>query len=396
MKIDLRSLPTKILFVILFISLIEPNVIRNVSSAHSALMLMRYVGLLYSFIIFIRCSLFRNRMVLILCGFALFMGFTTLAYNAEFSDYSSTFTVLVMGSILTVYGIKTMPRFFIGMITTIFSLWIFLDGITYSDDGLYLNDNGQKMMFIGTKTSLSYYLFVGICLNFIFMRICSKRQQIYSYVLFGMTILGGVLYLTGMFISTTVMCLTLLVVFYIIVRRKNKASKGVLICGLPVGIVLNFLFIFNVAPSYLSFLIVDYLNEDVTLDGRTQIWDQALGYISQKPILGYGYSSGVKLDVWQEYNTSTHNFYLYMLLTTGVVGLILFMGIVAYVLYKAIRCYNSNIARFCALCIIIINIEAISESCCFNVMFFILLAIVGNINCILPLEHKRRLKIRAK
>jgi hypothetical protein len=147
MKIDLRSLPTKILFVILFISLIEPNVIRNVSSAHSALMLMRYVGLLYSFIIFIRCSLFRNRMVLILCGFALFMGFTTLAYNAEFSDYSSTFTVLVMGSILTVYGIKTMPRFFIGMITTIFSLWIFLDGITYSDDGLYL----QKLLLATTS-----------------------------------------------------------------------------------------------------------------------------------------------------------------------------------------------------------------------------------------------------
>lgn len=75
------------------------------------------------------------------------------------------------------------------------------------------------------------------------------------------------------------------------------------------------------------------------LTGRTEIWGLVLPYISERPILGYGYSGfwlgaskeSVEIDhIMRGWVTYSHNGYLEMQLTLGAVGLLLtlvFLGI---------------------------------------------------------------------
>ena len=74
-----------------------------------------------------------------------------------------------------------------------------------------------------------------------------------------------------------------------------------------------------------------FFQKDPTLTGRTLIWERAVEYIANSPILGYGYSGNFTLTngfILSSTGQSAHNYYLDLLLRGGLIQLLLHISIV--------------------------------------------------------------------
>ena len=74
--------------------------------------------------------------------------------------------------------------------------------------------------------------------------------------------------------------------------------------------------------------IADAFGKDLTFSGRTNIWDQLLPLVYDRPIFGYGFAAFRQPEVMEQYvelafdARSTHNTYLELALNIGVPGMI--------------------------------------------------------------------------
>lgn len=72
-----------------------------------------------------------------------------------------------------------------------------------------------------------------------------------------------------------------------------------------------------------AFIIEDIFNKDLTLTNRVSIWNRAIEMIKQKPLIGYGCGT---LDTLIG-DRNAHDFYLQILLQTGLTGFCLYVNI---------------------------------------------------------------------
>jgi O-antigen ligase len=90
-------------------------------------------------------------------------------------------------------------------------------------------------------------------------------------------------------------------------------------------------------------------NEVDTLTGRVPLWEQALGYVSERPVQGYGYDSFWTeehvMDFWKEQSWAVpdaHSAYIESALGLGVVGGLLFLLIVAVAIKRGLAEYKAT------------------------------------------------------
>lgn len=113
-----------------------------------------------------------------------------------------------------------------------------------------------------------------------------------------------------------------------------------------------------------------------TLTGRTSIWDQALPYISDRPVTGYGYGSFwttghlVEFAARQRWAVpDAHSAYLDMWLALGIVGVTLFVlvmtgGIVRSIVYHKVSMEPEYV--FLGGVLIFVAVAGMSESIVFK------------------------------
>jgi O-antigen ligase len=106
---------------------------------------------------------------------------------------------------------------------------------------------------------------------------------------------------------------------------KNKRSVLLILLFLIAVAIMLFVILIN----FNTFLSVN--DKDVTLSGRTLLWDSLWGFIKQKPLLGYGYGSFFSGEhretdlLWKVHDWSpvhAHNGYVQVLVHFGFIGLI--------------------------------------------------------------------------
>jgi exopolysaccharide production protein ExoQ len=94
-----------------------------------------------------------------------------------------------------------------------------------------------------------------------------------------------------------------------------------------------------------------FLNRDMTLTGRTNLWPMVLDQIRQRPLFGWGYAA-----TWQETDSGpsmiakilnwapghAHNEWLEITLQLGLVGAALVLSVIAVTVVRGVRCINAN------------------------------------------------------
>lgn len=173
----------------------------------------------------------------------------------------------------------------------------------------------NKVYFFGNYNSFINYFFPFIIIIYYLTE--EKKANIKILFLFGLLIIYGTYYFARSL--TSILVLSILIIYLLLFNTK-KTQK---IFNLNTYIFLIFLLFFGFVISRLgenlfSKLLVLF-NKDITLNGRTEIWNNAVTNILKNPVWGYGvYTSESRVVA------HSHNLILEILFRTGFVGGVLY------------------------------------------------------------------------
>ena len=379
MKIKKKTLIHFLMMLAMF-AILEPSAF-NGTLLHTVDGYIRTIAFLVSIPIYFIDKQFRNATENLLLAFILLMGLSTLTYFGSLTDDCSFFIrICVAAVVLIKYMFGQDPIRTCRDMGFMLSVFLVFDALTWVLPGLGNQVGASIRCFLGTKTTITYYLLPALAFDYAFYQICTKKQKRFGRLLFLMAIGGTFAYLIQMPISTTIVCLVLCIVLLRFSYKDNFALDFVSKYGLLITLIINIMFIAGMAGGIFNYIITTMLRESTDLTGRIQIWQMAFLYIAGRPILGYGMSTGIYLSVWQATNVSAHNLLVGILMKTGFVGAILFYGILFYFQMinrnKDIR--NKVLCLFMVGMIVILNIEGISEDFISYPVTFCMLSLIGN------------------
>ena len=140
----------------------------------------------------------------------------------------------------------------------------------------------------------------------------------------------------------------LAVAVFIYIAAVNRQLSRATINQRKVGVTLGSVFIaFSTIVTVVSIeFVVEILGRDISLSGRTDIWQGVLEMVKEKPMLGYGFFAAWRSDqlvyvlertfIW---TPSAHNSYIQCLVDLGIVGLVLFLGFLFQTCINWGKCY---------------------------------------------------------
>lgn len=216
------------------------------------------------------------------------------------------------------------PRKGLWCLYTFFSFCVLSNTISVFlfPDGLYYNEV-QRVPWCwilgGDNAAYTYYI------------IASTVAMLYSHYIKRRTTFICLLVWVSAFafvfnrqIATGIVCQILWLLLFLGFRFKwfRKLLNARYALYLAVG---SFIFVV-IGRKFILAPIVTALGRDITLTGRTIIWDTVLKVVSQSPILGYGVHDGGQFDrMFSLQVLGTHNYLLNLLFWGGAIAVILFV-----------------------------------------------------------------------
>lgn len=182
--------------------------------------------------------------------------------------------------------------------------------------------------FFGIRVEINQYIIYTIAFCW-FAVYTNSLNWIYAVV----TSIAGVYFVFQENVSTSLMGLAIFLAVIIISKIvKSEKMWRSLIILLVVAIVI-FAFVRN--TQVFEWLLVGVLKEDLTLNNRTVLWQQAIEQLKGMHwLFGFGYSPPFNLRLGGTYAVNhPHNQYLQMLYNYGIGGLALYLLMV----YKMVR-----------------------------------------------------------
>lgn len=175
--------------------------------------------------------------------------------------------------------------------------------------------------------------------------------------------------------------------------RSHAASRASLLVGASFAIVSLSLVFTTIAPG-----ILQLRGKDTTLSRRTDIWNSVWDAIITQPWQGYGIG-GVWSDPSVEPGQSiiqslgfpifhSHDGYLEILLTIGIVGLVLFAWLIASTMRMALANLNHDppFSVFVASFVTLVVVYTITEIAVFGIW----LALLSTLHCLLVRSAQHR------
>jgi exopolysaccharide production protein ExoQ len=132
--------------------------------------------------------------------------------------------------------------------------------------------------------------------------------------------------------ASVALCAAAYPVLYLL-KVKTKKTLPIWVPFIPLVAVAIVVALAN-ADVFLALL-----GRNSTLTGRTVIWNTAIEGIGRQPWFGHGFSS-----FWGRSMAHSHNGYLDILLDIGIVGLLLFAGMLTQTLSRALQLFQRGIS----------------------------------------------------
>lgn len=155
----------------------------------------------------------------------------------------------------------------------------------------------------------------------------SYRQRLMVWAMFALCLGLLIAARSATAICVISACLCLVPIYKGLRWNSQVLSATYIILGIAAGTVITI-----VVGNLES--VVGLFGRDVTLTGRTDLWEAVMSEIWQKPIFGYGYRAywrgwvGPSASMWQQFDwlpPHSHNGFLDLWLELGIVGLIIFL-----------------------------------------------------------------------
>lgn len=258
--------------------------------------------------------------------------------------------------------------------------YINLATIIFFPDGLYTNITVNWMF--GYK---NYY--IPFFWGFMIMALLYNYYEKYSirpYILISIMIITLILV-----DSTTSLFIMSAFVGLIFILRNGKAKFFNAVTFSIINIVIYILIVVVRIIDLFSFLIIDIFQKNMTLSGRTRIWNSVISLIKDKPILGWGVMSmdrSISL-IGLTTGTHAHNAILQYLYTGGVISLIAFILFNIFILRNLYKHKETFTAKVLTIALFLYYIGCLTETYS-NALTYIMYALADNIEYMLPYENE--------
>lgn len=318
-------------------------------------------------------------LALLLCGFVLA---TTLYHHGDMNLWWRKWFVFFITVLLTSYGCRHHPRSFIAAVFAVSFAYSLINvaSMALFPEGLYgssYTPQGDNF-FLGHRNNVYQVTILSIGAGFMLGAIRGKRY----YACGLMAIVVGIvqLYLAPSATSAVALAVMALFLAVIFVRKIRPLCNVFVFLGgyiaFYVAIVLGRM------QELAAPLIVDVLHKDLTLTGRTFIWDVALSKLCGKELLiGYGTSGYRELTIdWHPY-AHAHNEALNLALVGGLPSVFLMGALLVYPAVRLCRVITSKLAAMVALmigCFLVVGWTEVVDCA----PFFLALTL----GCCIPLE----------
>lgn len=158
-------------------------------------------------------------------------------------------------------------------------------------------------------------------------------------------------------------------------RYKKTYIKTILICviGISLGIVL-----FNI-QELVADLLIELLNKNASLTGRTDIWKIALVEIKEQWLFGHGFINQGNFVHLYNFIANAHNQWLQTMFYGGAIGCVIFYSIPIRGIKKIIKEMKTNSNIVIMLYILaVICIMCTTEIYMDNIYFYCFMLVINN------------------
>ena len=228
---------------------------------------------------------------------------------------------------------------------------------------------GEVIYFMGIRTRINDVAYIAIA---IFLVNCYYKNR-FSKTMLAVGFVSLVSFIFLEWVSTGLVSIAFMAIIIILAQKYADAYRSINKFIFIAPVIICFLvMIFNIQERF-SWLIVDILGEDLTLNGRTMIWGSVLNQLRGSDwIIGMGLNNGLTFTVGVHETGATHNQFLAILVNYGIVGLVAFLSMALSVF--SIKTDNKILYSIFTATIIVYFISGISEITCDTAYYIALLA----------------------
>lgn len=306
------------------------------------------------------------------------------------------------GELVTIVGIAALlfvtwgrdPLHFLTPACWVLSALLYINFATILlyPDGLYFtyyadSIRGNANWFLGYKNPLVRLTIPTLALCYIRDVQVAGRLRMRSLVLTGVAMSSVVL------VGSTngVIALTLFGLGVVLHRRGGPRLLGDLYTYVAVTIGFFVLVVLLRSQQTLEWLLVDYLHKDLTLVGRTYIWDAALQAVQAAPWFGTGSTtmSIVATGAFGTLATHPHNLLLYILMKGGVVGLAVFFVLIVRCAKQLRASRQPEAAGILAIALGTLLVVGLTESLT-ETVFFLPLVLLADFLAVRTVKDRQR------
>lgn len=288
--------------------------------------------------------------------FFLIIGISTILSNEGFIDFCIFSVSIIAFSMLIELLIKKDIELLIKALFTCYFILI-TSNLLYmlSMFGFVINIEEELPEIFKENTVVSLLSSVNGTASFIFPALCSafllmlstSKKNIWAWTLLSAAfitelILWSATSLTGVF------CITIYALF-IYGNKFERHIKPVLVIGAALFISLGVTF-FNIQKHF-EYIIVDILQKDQTLTGRTTVWQKGYEGFYSSPIWGCGISAG-----------TIDNGFIQLLYIGGIIGTISFIILIIFSLKKFCHKHSTRMEKIFSVVIAAVFLMFMSES----------------------------------
>lgn len=270
------------------------------------------------------------------------------------------------------YGVmqycRNMARFLLVLVViNCITIWLFPGGL-YA--GTLIDLYRAQNWFLGYKNS-HIYVYLP-CLFFVFIIGVQQRRKIkWGDVVLALVVLISIIISD----STTSLVVMLCFCVYLVLNFRtnhrwleNPFLQYVLV--LLVNYALIFVNIVQLLQDYISAIFDKYS----TVESRTVIWNNALRFIRESPLLGNGIED-YDVSLMKIYGQA-HNKLLDVAYVGGIVGLVSFALILLYVIIQLNKNRKTKETKICTIVFLCYNIVFLTEAQRDNPLYFVVLVTI--------------------
>ncbi len=288
----------------------------------------------------------------------------SISYFGENNKTITTISAIINGSIIDIPELTRyiaivliIDYYALYLDQLIRSLMLIFEFMVYYN--FYVLINMQRDIYGGYFAALGYdndftkYMLVAYLVAILYNQITGKRARSFCLIV--------VVHLSLFYPMVGTGVMALFVIDCIVFAAFARLGYFTFAQSLIAYLVLQFGIVFFRIQNIFEFLIVNILGKDLTLTGRTDLWDRAMSVITNHIIIGHGdmaqsFEALVLNDVY------CHNTFLEVLFRGGIISMILWIAIVVITNRKVYSLLDRKTAAYCSSIVMGLWIVAIGES----------------------------------